>query len=169
MSTLLDLDSILDESLEAVEAAPEFVTPDTGNYRLRLKDVKTNVREAKDKDAAIAEGKPTSWGQLKFIYVVEEVYSVEGEGLPVMAGSLFSEDFNLTEQGKPYMKARIQDLTEASGGSKEDADALTLRDVITQFPQADIVFDCHIRTTTTKFDDGGEWTSSRVSQVKATA
>lgn len=166
-NTLLDLDALLDQSLEAVEAAPEYVTPDTGNYRLQLKNITSATREAKDKAAAIAEGKAPVWGQINFDYVILDVHSLAEGGLPVANGSLFRENFNLTEQGMPYLKARIIDLILAQGGAKEDADSIPLRDIIASFPSLNIAFDCHIKTTTDVLDSGKEWTSSRLSQIKA--
>lgn len=166
-TTILDLDALLDQSLTGVEAAPEFVTPDTGNYRLKLKSITVAQREARDKDKAIAEGKATHWGQMNFDYTIEAIHSIEEGGLPVEIGSLFRENFTITEAGLPYLKARIQDLIVAQGGSKEDADDLGLRDVMTTFPQMEIEFDCHIKTSTMTMDNGNPWTSSRLSQIKA--
>lgn len=166
-TTLLDLDSLLDQNLAAVEAAPEYVTPDTGNYRLKLAKITVVQREAKDKDKALAEGKPAAWGQMNFDYTIEAIHSVAEGGLPVAAGSLFRESFNITEQGLPYLKGRIVDLVVAQGGAAEDADSLGLRDVMNSFPDLGIEFDCHIKTETKKLDNGNDWTSSRLSQIKA--
>ena len=165
--TILDLDALLDQNLTNVEAAPEFVTPDTGNYRLKLKNITMATKEARDKDKALAEGKAAAWGQMNFDYTIEAVHSLEEGSLPVEVGSLFRENFNVTEVGLPYLKARIQDLIVAQGGSKEDADDLGLRDVMTTFPQMAIEFDCHIKTTTSILDNGNPWTSSRLGQIKA--
>lgn len=164
-TTLLDLDALLDQNLSAVEAAPEFITPDTGNYRFELVKVTSSVRKARDPEAARAEGKPEQWAQINFDYAIIETLSLEEGGLTPKPGSLFRESFNINEQGLPYFKARVQDLIVANGGTEEDADSLSLRDVIGAFGSQQLKFDCHVKTSTVTLDNGNPWTSSRISQV----
>lgn len=170
MTTLLDLDAMMDTNLGAVEAAPEFVTPETGNYRLRLTKISAVAREAKDKDKALAEGKPAAWLKVNFDYVIEAVHSLaDGNALPVKVGSLYREDFNITEQGLPYYKARVVDLIVLQGGVEEDANALSVRDVVTQFAELGIVMDCHIAKNEQPNPNGGVWVNTKISQITPVA
>lgn len=164
--TLLDLDAMMDVNLGAVEAAPEFVTPETGNYRLKLVRCSTTKREARDPDAAVAEGKPAAWLRANFDYEITAVHAIaDPEKLPVKVGSLFREDFNLTEQGLPYFKARVIDFVVLKGGEEADADTLGIRDVLNQFPEMEIEFDCTITQTETTMDNGNKWINTKVSQI----
>ncbi len=167
MTKILDLDALLDQNLANVEAAPEYVKPDTGNYRLELIKVRIQEREARDKEKAVAEGKPTAWGVMSFDYAIKEVHSLQAGGLPVKVDSIFSESFNLTEQGLPYLKARVATLVEVTGGSAEDADSMGLRDVMTAFPQMGIIFDAHLKNAKSILDNGNEWEETRMSQIQA--
>lgn len=168
-NTLLDLDAMMDISLGGVEAAPEFVKPETGNYRLRLIKCSTTKREARDKEAAVAEGKLAAWLKANFDYEIVAVHSVAENKLPVKVGSLFREDFNLTEQGLPYFKARVVDLVVVTGGNEADADTLGVRDVLDQFPQMGIEFDCTITSSETTMDNGAVWVNTKVSQITPVA
>lgn len=167
MTTILDLDAMMDINLGTVEAAPEFVTPDTGNYRLTLSKVSVTEREAKDPAAAIAEGKPAKWAQINFDYTIDEIHSVAEGGMPCKPGSLYRENFSLTESGLPYLKARVVDLVVAKGGEESDADGLGIRDLVTSFASMDISFDCHIKTEEITLSNGNPWTQSRLSQIAA--
>ena len=135
--TILDLDSILNESFEGVEAAPEFLVFDNGVYDFVVKKIELKKQEAKDKAKAIAEGKPTEWVKVHFTYGMEAVVQMESDkALPPKVGSMTSENFTWSDKGKPYLKARIAQLVVAAGGSEEDADGMSLTDVINTFPEA---------------------------------
>jgi len=126
--SLLDLDEMLGQSLSATEAAPDFITPENGTYVLEVKETKASKKEVKDKAQALKDGKPTEYVSLEFTYAVDSV--VEQEGHPIKPGSLFMERFTFSEQGLPYFKARVRDIAVASGGSEEDADALSIKEAL---------------------------------------
>ena len=58
MSTLLNLDDLLGQSLESVEAAPEFVQLENGVYTLTVSETKADEsKEKKAEDKLGLEGK----------------------------------------------------------------------------------------------------------------
>lgn len=121
MSTLLNLDDLLGQSLESVEAAPEFVQLENGVYTLTVSEAKAEKKASKDK----AKG---DYILLTLQYKVEEV--VEQEGTPIKVGSLTSESFMFTEQGLPYFKGRIAQIAVANNGSEEDVNGLSVKEAL---------------------------------------
>lgn len=128
MSSILNLDELLGASLDAVEAAPDFITPENGVYILIVKDTKAEKKEVKDKEKARKDNKPTEYVALKFTYTIDEV--LEQEGTPIRPGSLFSEQFTLTEQGLPYFKARVAAIAMANGADAEAVNSLSVREAL---------------------------------------
>ena len=160
MESILSLDELLGQSLDAVEAAPDFVDPDSGEYAMTLKSIKAVERKAKDPVAAAAEGKPTKWFGLRLTYTIDDTISIENGKQPCRPGSLFSEEFRATPEHLPYFKARVAELVVASGGTVEDADSLTLGDCIASM--ADISFAVSVKTTYDKATDGSGREYARV-------
>lgn len=133
--SILDLDAMLSQNLETVEAAPEFVTLETGVYDLKVVKVDAKKREAKDKAAAAAAGKATEWFDLVITYGVENTVSLEkSDALPPKPGSLIQENFQFTEKGLPYFKSRVVAIAVAMGGTEADANSLSPKDVMDTFP-----------------------------------
>lgn len=124
MTTILDLDALMDEKMDSIEAAPEFVDPSNGVHNFQLISLTPSKREAKDKAKAQAEGKATAWLNIRLTYRI--LGTVECEGLPPKPNSLCSENFSFTEQGKPYFKSRMLAIFAANGISEEDYNGLTL-------------------------------------------
>jgi len=91
------LDSMLDESLDGVEAAADFVDLPNGEYVLNIK--KAEAKELPEKD-----DKPAGVRVNVLYEVVETVQLADGSKEPVDVGSMASEGFNLTQQGMPYFK-----------------------------------------------------------------
>lgn len=121
MSTLLNLDDMLGQSLETVQAAPDFVQLENGVYILTVKDTKAEKKASKDK----AKG---DYILLTLQYEVAEV--IEQEGTPIKVGSLTSESFMFTEQGLPYFKGRVAQIAVANNGSEEDVNGLSVKEAL---------------------------------------
>lgn len=119
--SLLNLDDLLGQSLDSVEAAPEFVQLENGLYNLSVKDTKAEKKASKDKTKG-------DYILLTLQYQVEEVH--EQEGTPIKVGSLTSESFMMSEQGLPYFKGRIAQIAVANGGSEDDVNGLSVKEAL---------------------------------------
>ena len=150
--SILNMDELLGQALDSVEAAPDFCDPDSGEYHMTLQSVKVVERKAKDQAKAAADGKPTEWFGIRLAYVIDDTISVENGKQPVKPGSLYSEEFRATPEQLPYFKARISELVVASGGSVEDADSLSIGDCVAGM--SGIPFAVTVKTTHEKAADG---------------
>jgi hypothetical protein len=119
--SLLNLDDLLGQSLDSVEAAPEFVQLENGLYNLSVKDTKAEKKASKDKTKG-------DYILLTLQYQVDEVH--EQEGTPIKVGSLTSESFMMSEQGLPYFKGRIAQIAVANGGSEDDVNGLSVKEAL---------------------------------------
>lgn len=99
-STLLDLDSLLDETLNDVEDLPDYITPPTGLYVLSIPSVKLEPFEKKDENGKVAE----KLVRIRLTYSADECKEVEEGQYPPAAGSLFSDSFMFNEMGKAIFK-----------------------------------------------------------------
>ena len=134
--TILDMDSILDSTLDAVADVPDYVTPSTGNYRLAISAAELkNGLPAKD-------GKAATPHRLTITYRIEEV--LETEALPPAVGALFTEGFQATQQGLEYFKKQAKKLLNV-----DSVDGITIRDMLQALPELS-VFDAQIKTTKNK-------------------
>jgi len=160
--TILNLDEMLGQSLDAVVAAPDFVTPENGDYILTVKDTKAEKKDTKDKEKAAKEGKPLSYVTLAFNYEIAEV--IEQEGQPIKVGSLFAERFTLSDQGLPYFKSRVASIAVANNGSAEDVDSLTIKEAMEAIKG--MSFRVSVKTDKRKTDNG-EITNVRLNNIRA--
>lgn len=118
--TILDMDSILDQTLDTVPDIPDYVTPPTGLYMLSIEEAKLEKYNTKDKKAGL---------RLKVVHKIEE--TVETEEMPVADGSLFSETFQATEEGLGYFKRAAKKYL-----GVESLDGVSIRDIIAELTQA---------------------------------
>ena len=102
-NTILDLDALLDGSLDNVQAAPDYVTPPPGNYMLAIDDAKLEKYKSK-------EGKEGVRIKLGYKVVQTIDLSENTDEPPVADGSMFSESFLYTEEGLPYFKKTAQNI-----------------------------------------------------------
>ena len=116
--TILDLDSMMNASLDAIPDAPDFNIPPAGEYRIQVKDAMIDKYETKKEP-----GVPKQ--RLKMLYIVLETISLATNEQPVPDGSMFSETFMATEQGLSYFKKRIKEVMNAS-----DVTGVTLGDMM---------------------------------------
>jgi hypothetical protein len=114
--TLLDLDSMMNETLDAIQEAPDYNNPPAGEYMLNVNDAK--IDKYKDKAGKEAQ-------RLKITYSIAETLETVDNEAPVPNGSLFTETFQATEQGLSFFKKRIRELMQA-----EDVQGVSLGDMM---------------------------------------
>lgn len=124
-TTLLDLDSLLDGTLDSVEDLPDYVTPPTGLYVLTLPECKLETFTKRGKDGAKDEPNQV---RIRLTYKVEGVLETEEGTYPPADGSLFSDTFMFNDMGKAIFKKTakaILDLDSVDGSPfRELFDAL---------------------------------------------
>lgn len=102
--TILDLEAMMDGTLDAVVAAPEFINPPAGDYVLGIKDAKLEKYKSKtDQKEGV---------RIRVSYTVNQTVELpaNSEELPVPDGTMFSESFMYSEEGLPYFKQRAQNI-----------------------------------------------------------
>lgn len=99
--TLLDLDSLLDDTLDNVEDLPDYITPPTGLYALSIADCKLETFTKRGKDGAKDEPNQV---RIRLTYKVDGVEEVEAGQYPPADGSLFSDTFMFNDMGKAIFK-----------------------------------------------------------------
>lgn len=150
--TLIDLDNLDDIQLNGVEAAPEFIEPPHGRYKL---GVQAKI-EAYEKDEKDAEGDKTGEKipakRIRFTYSILEVIELKDKRELIPAeGSLFSETFTATSEGLPYFKTRATAILGELGNA-------SVKEVINELNNEMVTFvaDVKLRVTKQKDDEGNE-------------
>lgn len=104
----LDLGAMMEQSLDNIQEAPDFVTPPAGEYRLSLKESKVDKYKTKDEPDVEKQ-------RIKNLYVVVATVSLASDSEPpVPDGSMFSETFTATEEGLGYFKKRMKAIMNVS-------------------------------------------------------
>ena len=118
-NTMLDLNAMMNDSLDSIPDAPDFTNPPAGEYRLIAKDAAIDKYKTK-KEPDIEKQR------LKITYAIVETLSTAANEQPVPDGSLFTETFMATEQGLSYFKKRIKEIMNAG-----DVQGVSLGDMMT--------------------------------------
>jgi hypothetical protein len=105
--TILDLNSMMNDSLDAIPDAPDYVTPPAGEYILSVKDSAIDKYETKKEPGVQKQ-------RLKNTYSIDETLSTLNDEPPVPNGSMFNETFMATEQGLSYFKKRCKEIMNAA-------------------------------------------------------
>ena len=116
--SILDLDSVLDQDMGGVADVPDFVEPPAGLYDLGI--TKAAAEEYKNKEGE-------KGARIRITYKVNATKEVEGEELPVPDGSLFSETFQLNEQGLEFFKRTAKNILQV-----EDMTGVSVRELLTE-------------------------------------
>jgi len=95
--TILDVEALMNSTLDAVPDAPDFLAPPPGLYVLAVQ--KAKIESGKDK-------KEKPYTRIRVTHNV--VQTVECQEAPVPDGSMFSETFQATEEGLGYFKNRAK-------------------------------------------------------------
>ncbi len=127
--SMLNLEELLGQSMAEVEAAPDYVTLETGVYTLEVVD--TGIKKQKrDMSKPENKDKDPEFVQLSHTYKVVEVHNVEGNVLPPAVGSLTTDTWMYGETGLPYFKSRTLAIAEANGSSPEEVNGLSLGEML---------------------------------------
>lgn len=139
-TTILDLDALLDSTLDGVVDVPDYLNPPTGNYVL-------SIIEAEIKAGKAAEGKEKAKpARLVITYRVDS--TKETDGVPVPDGSLFTEGFQGTEQGLEFFKKQAKKLLNV-----EDLNGVSIRDILSSLKEVQN-FDAVLTNKKTTSEDG---------------
>jgi hypothetical protein len=149
--TLLDLDAMLDNTLDNIEDAPDFLTPPAGEYVLQCIDANIDKYETKREPGIEKQ-------RMKLTYSIVETISVAGNEPPAPDNSRFTETFMATEQGLGYFKKRIKEIMGAS-----DVTGVTLKDMMNSVKGSTFKARLSIRKTTGK--DGTEYENLQIRVV----
>lgn len=101
-ATLLDLESLADESLEDIAEAPEYINPPAGDYILR--SVSGEIRTYEEDDG-------TTRQSVRVVIAVKEALELVSDEPPVPEGSLFSISFQGTKEGLGAFKRELRKMT----------------------------------------------------------
>ena len=101
-ATLLDLESMADESLEDIAEAPEYINPPAGDYILR--SVSGEIRTYEEDDG-------TTRQSVRIVIAVKEALELVSDEPPVPEGSLFSISFRGTKEGLGVFKRELRKMT----------------------------------------------------------
>ena len=151
--TLLDLDSLLDADLSAIENLPNYVTPPNGLYTLAVPEVKLETFTKKGKN-----NEPDLPNQVR-IRLTYQVISVDEMDNPekdvaVAEGSMFSDTFMYADKGQAFFKRQASQLLNVP---TEELSPLSLRDIFTELQSIEAV----TAVVMTKDNNGYENTSVR--------
>jgi len=97
------MDSLLDQSLNDVETAAEFVDLPNGEYTL-------HIDKAEPKEMPAKDDKPAGVRVAIIYSVVETLALADTTKEPVDEGSLASESFTLSEQGQTFFKRYLVNI-----------------------------------------------------------
>jgi hypothetical protein len=124
--SLLDMDSILNQSIDDVETAPEFVVPPDGAYVLGISDCKLEEYDFEDKESKEKEKRT----RIKIFYAVASTTKLASEEeSPVPVGSLFTEQFMTNPQGLSYFKRQAKNVL-----GEENIKGVTIGEIIKELP-----------------------------------
>lgn len=105
-ATLLDLDALMDTKMDSVESIPDYMNPPNGLYILACSDAKIEKFDVK------VDGNKTGeqGNRIKLTYKVVSTIEVAAGELPVPDGTLFTENFQGTEEGLTYCKKACSNI-----------------------------------------------------------
>lgn len=144
-NTILDLESILDTNMEAVETLPDYVTP--GKSILDIKVHDTEIKKSIDKE--------TGADKRAIVLTYEIIATVESEEPAFPDGSRFTERFQATEDGLKYFKKQAMKLLNVS-----DLTGATLRDILEGLKGTEVRVAVTQRTA--KGKDGKDYTNINI-------
>lgn len=142
-ATILDLDALLDESLDSIPDLPEYMNPPDGAYQLRCKEVKIETYKTKPKNGEAAK-EGTRIRMTTEVTATTEL--AKADQAPVADGTLFSETFQGTEEGLSFFKQRALKILNVT-----DLKGVPLREIMATLQGAD--YEAKITTKVSKVGD----------------
>lgn len=137
-ATILDLDAMLDSSLDAIPEAPDYQNPPPGLYLLVVEDAAVDSYKDKEQNEK---------ARLKITYKVGA--TIETKEIPVADGTLFTETFTATEQGLSFFKKQAKNILNVSS-----LDGVPMREVLSSLKGVE--FKASLTTSTTKNSTTGQ-------------
>lgn len=153
--TVLDMEALLDSTMDEVEQAPDYVEPPAGQYILAVHEVTLAPAKTADKPPVIT----TTLEVIETIQLANPTVD-----LPVPAGSLFSIRNNYDDKGLPYFKRNAAKILGAS------VDGVPMRDIFLELTNVKEVPAVVTRREYKKEDQTTAWsTDVRFTPANATA
>lgn len=119
-NTILDIDSLLDDTLDHVEDVPDFVTPPEGDYLLSIPSAEIKKSDDQKKAARIV-----------LTYSVDSLVQISNaKDIPVAEGAMFTESFQATEEGLKYFKKQAKKLLNV-----EDITGVSMREILSSLAE----------------------------------
>lgn len=147
----LDLGAMMEDSLDDIPEAPEFVIPPPGLYSLEIKEAKVETYQTKKEPEVDKQ-------RMKIIYGISETVAISGNEPPVPDGSLISETFQGTREGLSYFKSKIKAIMNVS-----DLAGVSLKDMMESVKGASISARITIRKSPNP--EGGEYENVTVKVI----
>ena len=155
-STILDIDALLDSTLDSVPDMPDYLNPPTGNYTLSV--IEAEIKAGKPADPAKKQAAKAA--RLVITYKVDS--TIETDGIPVPDGTLFTEGFQGTEDGIAFFKKQAKKLLNV-----EDLSGVTIRDILEALKGVQNL-SAMLKNTTTQSEDGKrEYENVNVRPIRA--
>lgn len=149
-ATILDIDALLDSTLDSVPDMPDYLNPPTGTYVLSI--IEAEIKAGKPADPAKKQAAKAA--RIVITYRVDK--TVETDGIPVPDQTLFTEGFQGTEDGVAFFKKQAKKLLNV-----DDMAGITIRDILMALKDV-ANFNAVIKTTTTSGDNGKEYENVNV-------
>lgn len=149
-NTLLNLEDMMNETLDSIPEAPDYTNPPAGEYQIQVKDAA--IDKYKDKEGVDKQ-------RLKITYTVQDTISTAENEPPVPNGSLFTETFMATDQGLGYFKKRVKEVMNIS-----DTAGVSLGDMMNSIKGVD--FKCRISIKKSPNPKGGFYENLQIRVVK---
>lgn len=156
--TILDIDALMDSTLDQVEDVPDFVTPPAGNYRLACEECKIDQQKKKDD-----KGQSIIQTKIRLTHkIVSTVELKDPKDAPVADNSLFSETFMANEDGLKFFKKQAKAILNV-----DTLDGISLRDILNSLKGEE--YDAKITIRKTTGDKGQEYENAQVRVVPPAA
>lgn len=152
-ATILDLDSLLDSTLDGVEDIADYLNPPTGAYRLDI----TEAEIKPGKPADVAKKQKAKAARIVITYKV--VATTETEGIPVPDGTLFTEGMQGTEDGLKFFKKQARKLLNV-----DSLDGVSIREILVALKESP-EFDARIVNRKTVDEAGREFENVNVTPI----
>ena len=152
-ATILDLDSLLDSTLDGVEDIADYINPPTGLYQLSI--IEAEIKAGKKADPAKKQAAKAA--RIVITYKVEA--TTETEGIPVPDGTLFTEGMQGTEDGLKFFKKQARKLLNV-----DSLDGVSIRDILGSLKEIGL-FDARIVLKETPGDNGRTYENVNVTPI----
>jgi len=152
--TLLDMDSILGQSLDDTPDVPEFINDiPAGSYLLTITKAGVEKYKSKDEDT----GLETERMRIRVVYSIQKTIELaDPTDIPVPDGSLFSESFMVNENGMQYFKRQAKKTL-----GTDNIQGASVKEILAEM-ENDLTLQAKVKTKSTKADNGKEYKNVQV-------